>query len=289
MFNHAIEMKIYIVKTFFVWLVAVGLLSACGSDAKKVKENDIRFDTMTLKESYHMKNIETNPGCSLQINFLYPAEYQNQQVLKAAQQQFIRAFLGDDYMQCSPREAVSLYAVNYLNDFKKRETDFESDVEEHGSEPNDEWYSSYEILSDSIYYNQNDLLSMVVSKEYDTGGAHNAHHYTNRVIDLRTGERVTEAAVFIEDYQDDLAKIIVDAIALYNNVDKVSELENIGFFNINEIYPNKNFYVDEIRITYTFNEYEIAAYVVGATSVRIPYEKIRHLLRKESPIAHIAF
>ncbi|MGP1462387.1 RsiV family protein [Tannerella sp.] len=282
-------MKIYIVKTFFVWLVAVGLLSACGSDAKKVKENDIRFDTMTLKESYHMKNIETNPGCSLQINFLYPAEYQNQQVLKAAQQQFIRAFLGDDYMQCSPREAVSLYAVNYLNDFKKRETDFESDVEEHGSEPNDEWYSSYEILSDSIYYNQNDLLSMVVSKEYDTGGAHNAHHYTNRVIDLRTGERVTEAAVFIEDYQDDLAKIIVDAIALYNNVDKVSELENIGFFNINEIYPNKNFYVDEIGITYTFNEYEIAAYVVGATSVRIPYEKIRHLLRKESPIAHIAF
>lgn len=289
MFNHAIEMKIYIVKTFFVWLVAVGLLSACGSDAKKVKENDIRFDTMTLKESYHMKNIETNPGCSLQINFLYPVEYQNQQVLKAAQQQFIRAFLGDDYMQCSPREAVSLYAVNYLNDFKKRETDFESDVEEHGSEPNDEWYSSYEILSDSIYYNQNDLLSMVVSKEYDTGGAHNAHHYTNRVIDLRTGERVTEAAVFIEDYQDDLAKIIVDAIALYNNVDKVSELENIGFFNINEIYPNKNFYVDEIGITYTFNEYEIAAYVVGATSVRIPYEKIRHLLRKESPIAHIAF
>lgn len=289
MFNHAIEMKIYIVKTFFVWIVAVGLLSACGSDARKVKENDIRFDTMALKESYHIKNIETNPGCSLQINFVFPVEYQNQQVLKAVQQQFVRAFLGDDYMQSSPREAVNQYAENYLNDFKKRETDFESDVEEHGSEPNDEWYSSYEILSDSIYYNQNDLLSMVVSKEYDTGGAHNAHHYTNRVIDLKTGERVTEAAVFIEDYQDDLAKIIVDAIALYNNVDKASDLENIGFFNVNEIYPNKNFYVDEVGITYTFNEYEIAAYVVGATSVRIPYEKIRHLLRKESPIAHIAF
>lgn len=289
MFNHAIEMKIYIVKTFFVWIVAVGLLSACGSDARKVKENDIRFDTMALKESYHIKNIETNPGCSLQINFVFPVEYQNQQVLKAVQQQFVGAFLGDDYMQSSPREAVNQYAENYLNDFKKRETDFESDVEEHGSEPNDEWYSSYEILSDSIYYNQNDLLSMVVSKEYDTGGAHNAHHYTNRVIDLKTGERVTEAAVFIEDYQDDLAKIIVDAIALYNNVDKASDLENIGFFNVNEIYPNKNFYVDEVGITYTFNEYEIAAYVVGATSVRIPYEKIRHLLRKESPIAHIAF
>lgn len=284
-----LEMKIYIVKTFFVWAVAVGLLSACASDTKKLKENDIRFDTMAVKESYHMKNMETNPGCSLQINFLFPVEYQNQDVLKAVQQQFIKAFMGDDYMQFSPREAVTQYVENYLNDFKKRETDFESDMEEHGSEPQDEWYSSYEILSDSICYNQNDLLSWVVSKKYDTGGAHDAHSYANRVIDLKTGERVTEAAVFIEDYQDDLAKIIVDAIALYNNVDKASDLENIGFFNINEIYPNKNFYVDEVGITYTFNEYEIAAYVVGATSVRIPYEKIRHLLRKESPIAHIAF
>lgn len=113
--------------------------------------------------------------------------------------------------------------------------------------------------------------------------------HTNRVFDLKTGERITEAEIFVEDYQDDLAKIIVDAIALCNNVDKASDLENIGFFNINEIYPNKNFYVDDIGITYTFNEYEIAAYVVGATSVRIPYEKIRHLLRKESPIARIAF
>lgn len=282
-------MKVYIVKPLLVWTVTVSLLSACGSDAKKVKENDIRFDTIAVKESYHMKKIETNPGCSLQINFLFPAEYQNPHVLKAVQQQFIKTFLGDDYMQFSPREAVSQYAANYLNDFKKRETDFESDVEEHGSEPNDEWYSSYEILGDSIYYNQNDLLSMVVSKEYDTGGAHNAHYYTNRVFDLKTGERITEAEIFVEDYQDDLAKIIVDAIALCNNVDKASDLENIGFFNINEIYPNKNFYVDDIGITYTFNEYEIAAYVVDATSVRIPYEKIRHLLRKESPIARIAF
>ena len=55
-------MKVYIVKPLLVWTVTVSLLSACGSDAKKVKENDIRFDTIAVKESYHMKKIETNPG-----------------------------------------------------------------------------------------------------------------------------------------------------------------------------------------------------------------------------------
>jgi hypothetical protein len=80
----------------------------------------------------------------------------------------------------------------------------------------------------------------------------------------------------------------VDAIALSNNVE-IAELENIGFFNLDEIYPNNNFYADETGITYTFNEYEIAAYVVGAVSVQIPYENIRHLLRRESPVSELAF
>jgi hypothetical protein len=124
--------------------------------------------------------------------------------------------------------------------------------------------------------------------EYYKGGAHNAHQYTNRVVDLRTGRRITENEIFVDDYQDALAKIIIDGIALANNVE-VPELENIGFFDINEIYPNRNFHIDETGITYTFNEYEIAAYVVGPVSVKIPYEKIGHLLRRESPVSHIVF
>ena len=45
--------------------------------------------------------------------------------------------------------------------------------------------------------------------------------------------------------------------------------------------------MDEEGITYSFNEYEIAAYVVGVTNVRLPYQDIRHLLKDESPIAHL--
>ena len=109
------------------------------------------------------------------------------------------------------------------------------------------------------------------------------------MVNLETGNRVTEDDIFNDDYEEDLAKILVEAIALYNNVDKVADLENIGFYNINEIFPNRNFYVDDVGVTYTFNENDIAAGALGATSVRIPYEKIRHLLRKDSPIAHLAF
>lgn len=282
-------MKIYDIKILFLCGM-VGILSACHSDSQKVVENEIRFDSLTVEKIYHIKEIQTNPSCSLQIKFLFPVAYENPTLLKTIQQQFVISFLGEEYAEWSPQEAVNKYVENHFNEYKKQEVDFESDIKSHESEPVEAWYSSREIMNDSILYNQNNLLSFVVYKEYDTGGApYHIHNYMNRVIDLKTGQRVTEQEIFIEDYQDDLAKIIVDAIALHNNVDEVSDLENIGFFNVNEIYPNKNFYVDEVGITYTFNEYDIAAYVVGVTSVRLSYDKIRHLLRKESPIAHIAF
>ena len=91
----------------------------------------------------------------------------------------------------------------------------------------------------------------------------------------------------LEGYEEKLAQLLVDQIAKQNNVANNKELENIGFFSIDEIFPNGNFMVDETGITYSFNEYEIAAYVVGATHVQLPYKEIRHLLRDDSPISSL--
>jgi hypothetical protein len=248
------------------------------------------MDSLSVDKTYHMMDIETNPSCLLQIRFIYPVDFSDKEVLNSVQKQFISDYFGDDYVDLTPEKAAEKYAENYIKTFKEMERDFQLELENHPSEPDESWYINDEILNDQIVYNQNDILSYVVYKEFFKGGAaHGAHHYTNRVINLKTGLKITESDIFIDNYQEDLTEIIIDGITLSNNVDEAVDLENIGFFNINEIAPNKNFYIDEIGITYTFNEYEIATYVVGATSVQIPYEKIRHLLRKESPIAAIAF
>ena len=54
----------------------------------------------------------------------------------------------------------------------------------------------------------------------------------------------------MDNYQDNLARILVDQIAKQNNVSDAKELENIGFFSVDEIFPNGNFLVDETGITY---------------------------------------
>lgn len=274
-------------------LVALFLISmfvgGCNTGTKEMTDNDITFDSIRVDKTYHLLDNPENPNCNLQINFTFPAKYENKEILKKIQQQFINSYLGESYETLSPEEAVVRYTEDYLSNYKGLTDEFKAEMAKADESPVGAWFSYYEMSSNDIAYNKNDMLSYTVNFENYTGGAHGAHSFTNHVINLKTGDVIKEEDIFIENFQDDLAQILVDRIAKQNNIDNPKELESVGFFSIEEIFPNGNFLVDDYGITYTFNEYEIAAYVVGATNVHLPYEEIQYLLKKESPIAHLAF
>jgi hypothetical protein len=280
-------MKAFFLKCMVLFCVA-GAFVGCKSGFKKDSDNKIQLDSLLVDKFYHMAGVATNPKCSLQIKFVYPVDYSNKETLRLLQQEFVAGFFGDEYVNLAPKEAAEKYAQDFINAYKEEEGNFKIELENHGLETMESWYSYNETSNNQIVYNRNDVISFLVYKDCYYGGAHGAHTYINRVVDLKTGRRILENEVFVDDYQDSLAKIIIEGIALANQL-KANELENIGFFNVDEIYPNKNFYVDETGITYTFNEYEIAAYVVGPVTIHIPYEKIWHLLRKETPVSNLAF
>lgn len=269
-------------------LLSCGLLaSGCHTGTRTATENKIQFDSVRVDRTYHFLDNPENPNCNLQISFTYPSGYAHKERLKKLQRQFVTTFFGENYEHLAPEKAVEQYTADYLAAYKELEKDFEDEIKKTPDAPVASWYSYYEMSEDDIVFNQDDLLSYTVTVENYTGGAHGAHSHTNQVLDLKTGDPLTEEDIFVENFQEGLARILVDAIARQNGVDEPKELENMGFFSIEEIFPNGNFLVDDTGVTYTFNEYEIAAYVVGAVNVHLPYEEIGHLLKKDSPIAHL--
>ena len=252
-------------------------------------KNDIVFDSIMVSEKYYLLGDSTNPYCSLESGFIFPADYKDKEILNKLISHFIISFFGEDTAFITPREAVDNYVRTYIDDYKELESDFSIEANITGEKPSQEsWYAYYESSSNEILYNKCSLISYTVSVEYYTGGAHGGHGYNNHVLSIITGEEIDETDIFIDNFNDSLAQIIVDVIALDNNVNDPEDLESMGYFNIKEIYPNNNFFIDENGITYTFNEYEIAAYSVGRIDVALPYEKIRHLLRENSHVAPIA-
>lgn len=265
------------------------LLSSCqiGSNKMVRNENPISFDSIQIDKSYYLLDNPSNPNCNLQINFTFPTDYDDEAVLKKIQKQFIVSYFGDSYVGLEPEKAVAQYTEDYLKAYKELEEDFKQDLSRSDEVPVGAWYSYYEMSSNEIVFNESDILSYTVSFENYTGGAHGAHSFTNRVINVKTGELITEDEIFVDNFEDHLALMLVDEIAKQNNVAEAKELENLGYFSIDEIFPNGNFLIDASGITYFFNEYEIAAYVVGVTKVHLPFAELAPLLRPDSPISQL--
>lgn len=263
--------------------VIAALFTSCNP-APVNKDNDIAFDSIRVDKKYHLLNDEKNPNCDLNINFIFPSKLENPDVLKELQHQFVFLYFGEEYQNMTPQEAVQKYSSNYINQYKELEDDFKMDSQNNDS-PVSAWYSYFETTFNEIIYNKNNILSCVTNFENYTGGAHGSHGYSNNSFNLKTGKPIMEKDIFVDNFEEDLSKILVEKIAEEKKVEKIEDLENIGFFSIDEIYPNGNMLLTEEGILYTFNEYEIAAYVVGAVHVLLPYDEISFLLKPESPVA----
>ncbi len=270
----------------FLALICI-LVSSCEFRPKKATDNPVAYDSIQVEKMYHLLGNPDNPNCNLQIHFTYPVKADGKEQLQALQQLFVASYFGDNYETLSPKEAVAQYTEDYLASYKELESEYMEELKKADETPVGSWFSYYEMSEDEIVYNQNNLISYTVYFENYTGGAHGAHACRNHVINLKTGTFVTEDEIFVDNFQDKLAQMLVDKIAEQNKVADPKELENIGFFSIDEIYPNGNFLVDAEGITYTFNEYEIAAYVVGPTHVHLTFPELALLLRADSPISHL--
>ncbi|MDR0749997.1 MAG: DUF3298 and DUF4163 domain-containing protein [Tannerellaceae bacterium] len=277
------EMKIS--KILFIVVLTSFFTSSCRTDKKAIAENDIQFDSITVDKTYHLLEQPANPACNLRIKFTYPVKFGNKEVLSQIRKHFIASCFGDMYEELTPEQAVDEYVNIYLEDYKGLEDDFTEEKEKSEDAPVASWFSYYETSYNEITFNKANLLCYSIVFENYTGGAHGAHTHTNVVLNLQTGKIVTEEDIFIEGFQDALALMLVDKIAKQNEVEDARQLESIGFFSADEIFPNGNFLVDEEGITYYFNEYEIAAYVVGVTRVKLLYSDMKPLLKKDSPVS----
>ena len=286
----------FIISTSFVLAVIFGL-SGCKKELV-IEENSMTFDSLTLAETYYLNSDPKQSSCNLQVDFVYPKQYKDEKILAKMQVLFIDKVLGREYLDLDPETALQAYKDNYIENFKQfkkqveERNSFKFEEHNHGhdhdydAEENEDSY--YLKIKNSIFFNKNNIVSLLVNSNLYTGGAHGSHGVNCCVFNLEDGTIITEQQLFTKDYESQLASIIVDKIVKANKLKNPQQLEDNGYISAEDIASNNNFVINEKGITYYFNEYEIAAYVVGMTEVFIPYKELVSLLKKDSPIAKLA-
>jgi len=292
------------ISLFSLLMITFLLFTSCDNSGRSMfrADNGVDFDTIVADSRNHLEGDTINPYCDIRVHFVYPISGRKTSV-DTLQQFFVRSMFGTPYDTLQPQRAVQAYIQSYIDNYTLDAKTYRETVDDihelneltPGMDDTDSehalpdlFYSYHEILSDSIAYNQYGILAFQVRQSNNKGGATSYHAYRNYVFNLNTGSRVTENEIFNAGYDTALQSLIVASLLEHNGVKTVEELEELGFFGIQEIMPNRNFLLNREGITYTLNKGEYSAYQLDAPEVFIPYKAIRSLLRDNSIASKLA-
>jgi len=288
-----------------LFLIPVFIFVACNTKKSNIpQENDVAFDTLYLSQQIFLDDDPSKSSCNMEIRLVYPVASKKMNI-DTLTNLWTSCIFGQSYTEISLQQAaksyIDTYFQRYLQDAEDyRENRFDKDPlsaltdglysasEADASEPRSEFYSYYETLTDTVTFNQNDLISLQVRHVSNKGGRESYETLRNFVIDLKTGNILSEKDIFREGYESQLRRIIINKLLKQNGVNDISELEQLGYFGVDEIIPNKNFLVDAKGITFIFNKGEYSSYLINAPVIFIPYDEIRHLLRENTTVWKLA-
>jgi hypothetical protein len=144
------------------------------------------------------------------------------------------------------------------------------------------WYYHVTV---TIVYSTSEILSLDLSRDSYTGGAHGSHHTEYANFNLKTGQRIKLEHILVDDYQQSLNAIAESNFRQIHDIEPEESLEDAGFwFEDNNFRLTDNFSINESGLTFFYNEYEIAPYYKGPTVLTLTYEELTDLIRKDGLI-----
>lgn len=272
-------MKKQTVSLLVLLLATSGFFFSCGNTMNK-NAGALEFDSIQVNETSHLFGDTAKPACNLVINFTYAIQSSDVKLKDSLNTFFLSACFGEKYMTMKPEEAVKKYTEKYVSDYlKDLEPMYQKDEQEKEDDATMEaWYSYYKGIEGHVQlYFKNLLIYRIDYNEY-TGGAHGIYMATYLNMDLRTLSPIRLDDLFVSDYNEALTDLLWNQLMADNKVTTRQELEDMGYATTGDMEPTENFYLSKEGITFYYNVYEIAPYVMGPIKITLPYDVMQHLL-----------
>ena len=249
------------------------------------KSSKLEFDNISLNKKIYLfpDNDTTKPFADVEIELNYPKSFRNKEDLARLQEIFNGTFFNEEsYGYLSANEALDLYLEKYTEEYREIGNQYYQDMENLEGDNQPSWYYYQLHKSNEILYEDENILSYSVDHATYTGGAHGSLQVLYYTIDLNSLTTITEEDIFTPNYHQFLTTKIIENLMKNYEVNTPEELINEGFFDVNDIAPNNNFWLNNEGVHYIYNQYEIAPYSMGPIEVTIPYEDIQSIIIPES-------
>lgn len=178
-------------------------------------------------------------------------------------------------------EALNQYMINYL---KQYEISYNEDTAEGlDDEIDSDTIKTYNnSINISVLYNNKDIVtfSKVIVTRKNNYVSSVVHRYYN--FDIKTGNYITLNNLFRDDAIQYLCQDFKSILMSENNVSSVDQLNEVGYFNIDNLTVNLNFFFDETGITWVYLPNELAIQNLGEPKIKITYSNLEPYLNDNS-------
>ena len=255
------------------------LFSCCTGNTKKVKETSHEKGMTTIPFEYHETfklSEHASDSPTLKFDFSLSLIDAGDSTATDNMNQAIAYTLFE-----SPSNSITEACVKFIAQRKKEY--LELLPEYINSKENDMpavWFYNYYIANSEVEKGYKGYINYTIKWEEFTGGVHPYSFYTVLNFNHETGEEIVLSDILKENYEEPLTKILIDNLAQQLQVENIEGIKEKGYlYRDNEMFISNNFILDNEKIVFIYNKYEIAPYAFGDIMINVTYDELKDLLK----------
>ncbi len=270
---------------FVILLSITGLMFSCGK-MKSGKTDDakpaviVKTEQLSDNSSFAMSNGER---CTIVADATidYPVSA-GEGVPMDSLQRLFAAYVLESGDSLSLQDAMRQVVSNSMHQYDFMQEPVAKDEADESSDLATLKYATSTRVTP--IYNRNGVVTFervdVVKKNDKVTSV--THRYYN--FDVETQTFIDVNRLFRDDAVADVCQLLRQQLLNQNNVSGNEQLNDLGYFNVENIMVTRNFYFDDKGVTWSYLPNELAVEAVGEPKITIPYADLKSALCDDSII-----
>jgi hypothetical protein len=246
---------------FMASVVAVLCISACASGPSERGAFSCEIYIEEKQEPLFPEKGADSPTLSVRLNLAKP---QNATLDSLSRKAIYDGKTAEEYGAILIKSNVEHYLAQ-----RESESDLESEAT---------WTWDYHEVVERLPAAA--LPTLVRRREYSTGGAHGNREKRYFVFDEKKGVMLSLDTLILQEGRARLNELVTEAVRRYAGVSAGRPLTEQGFF-YDSIEAPENFFITESGISFHWDPYEIAPYVMGSIEISIRGNDAHDLLTED--------
>ena len=264
---------------FVILLSITGLMFSCGK-MKSGKTDDakpaviVKTEQLSDNASFAMSNGER---CTIVADATidYPVSA-GEGVPMDSLQRLFAAYVLESGDSLSLQDAMRQVVSNSMHQYDFMQEPVAKDEADESSDLATLKYATSTRVTP--IYNRNGVVTFervdVVKKNDKVTSV--THRYYN--FDVETQTFIDVNRLFRDDAVADVCQLLRQQLLNQNNVSGNEQLNDLGYFNVENIMVTRNFYFDDKGVTWSYLPNELAVEAVGEPKITIPYADLKSAL-----------